>query len=68
MERKPGDIIEINGVKYKAVRPDYYNKEYTCHRCALFWECIKDEVFEITGVCSEYARRDRKNIYFEKIE
>ena len=67
MERKIGEIFKYENTKLQVVEAK--NTTDICKECEFFkhpGSCTK--AFPITGICTEYARTDKKSVVFKKVE
>lgn len=63
MERKIGEIFELNGKKYQVIED--YKLDLDCKECGF-----KDEKCWLfnTGVCLGCLRKDKKDVCFKLVE
>lgn len=67
MERKIGEIFELDGDWYQCIESD------SCGECSLFTtECgsgtKSDLADKVVGQCSKVRRTDNKHVIFKKLE
>lgn len=62
IEHKVGDVVEDNGVKYRAV------KGLSCKYCPFFRRCRSNFYINKLGYCAASERKDGQNIGWEIVK
>ena len=70
MDRKIGNTFNYDGVKFKVVEDI---NTLPCKGCYLYDDfynaCLEDETaLDELGFCSDYSRKDGKNVLFKKVK